>query len=99
MRKHLFFLLFFVLIGTAVVHAEEHKKVEIYLTSWCPYCAKMEKFLKQNKVDYERYDVEKDTAAYRVFSELGGSGVPLVRVHSKVIYGYDPEAVMEALKT
>ena len=56
------------------------KKVEIFVTSWCPYCRKLEAFLKQSQIEYTRYDVEKDEKGARLFEDLGGEGVPLVRV-------------------
>jgi len=45
-------------------------------------------------IPYTAYDIEKDSAAAGTYRELGGRGVPVVRVGSHVIRGYSPEAVM-----
>lgn len=71
--------------------------VEIFVTSWCGYCKKMERFLKEHGISYTRYDIEKDENAARIYRELGGSGVPVVRIGSNVVHGYNPDAVMSYL--
>lgn len=71
--------------------------VELFVTSWCGYCKKMERFLKEHGIPYTRYDIEKDDNAARTYRELGGSGVPVVRVGSNVVHGYNPDAVMSYL--
>ena len=73
-------------------------KVEIFVTSWCPYCRKLEAFLERNQIEYTRYDVEADTKGAEIFEELGGSGVPVTRVGNEVIHGYDPERIIAAIK-
>ena len=71
--------------------------VELYMTSWCGYCKKMVRFLNEKGIPYTAYDIEKDSAAARTYREMGGNGVPVVRVGSHVIHGYNPEAVMSYL--
>jgi len=71
--------------------------VEVYMTSWCGYCRKLERFLKEKGISYTAYDIEKDSNAARIFSELGGGGVPVTRVGSHVVHGYNPEAVISYL--
>ena len=97
MKRVLFLALLFSAALSAAAIAQD-KKVEIFVTDWCPYCTKLESFLKKHHIEYTRYNVEKSEEGSRIFSELGGIGVPLVRVGSTVIPGYDPEALMEELK-
>lgn len=68
--------------------------VEVFITSWCGYCKKMVRFLNEKGIPYTAYDIEKDSVAARTYRELGGNGVPVVRVGSHVVHGYSPEAVM-----
>jgi glutaredoxin len=68
--------------------------VEMFVTSWCGYCKMMERILDKKGIAYTTYDIEKDDSAARTFQKLGGRGVPLVRVGSKVVYGYDPDTVI-----
>jgi glutaredoxin len=68
--------------------------VELYVTSWCGYCKMMEKVLDKKGIAYVAYDIEKDDRAAQIYRDLHGRGVPLVRVGSKVVYGYDPDTVI-----
>jgi glutaredoxin len=70
------------------------EKVEVFMTSWCGYCKKMVRFLNEKGIPYTAYDIETDKAAARTYRELGGNGVPVTRVGSHVVHGYNPGAVM-----
>lgn len=82
---------------TAVSKTAKVKKVEIFITDWCPYCRQLETFLKSKKIAYERYDIEKNFAGKKKYKSLGGEGVPLVLIGSKVIKGFDPDAIQAEL--
>jgi glutaredoxin len=69
-------------------------KVEVFMTSWCGYCRKMIQFLREKGIPYTAYDIEKDSAAAEKYDEIGGRGVPVVRVGSHIVFGYGPEAVL-----
>jgi glutaredoxin len=73
------------------------KKVEIFVTSWCPYCQKLENFLKERRVQYIRYDIEHDSKGMQLHQQLGGGGVPVTRIGSTVIRGFDTQALLQAL--
>ena len=90
-------LVFFPVQPPSVEAAPQAKKVEIFVTSWCPYCRKIESFLKKEKIEFTRYDVEQDPKGAAIFSSIGGTGVPVIRVDKQVIHGYDPDAVLAAL--
>ncbi|MBI5620471.1 hypothetical protein HY949_01710 [Candidatus Gottesmanbacteria bacterium] len=77
---------------------EISKSVEVFVTSWCPYCKKLEALLNSKGISYTRYDIEKDQSANKVFKELGGRGVPLTTVDSNIIHGYNPEAIIRLIK-
>jgi len=69
--------------------------IEVFVTSWCGYCRKMLGFLQEKGIPFTVHDIERDSNAARAYRELGGNGVPVVRVGSHVVHGYNPEAVME----
>ena len=97
MRKRSLLSLVALLLVCAAVYSAPAKKVDIFITSWCPYCRKLETFLQQNKIDYTRHDVEKDPVSADEFKRLGGQGVPLTRVGKKLVRGYDPGEILAAL--
>jgi glutaredoxin len=73
------------------------RKVEVYLTSWCGHCREVTRFLDEKKIPYTVYDIEKDKAAAKTFRGFGGIGVPVVRVGTHVIIGYNPEEILARL--
>ncbi len=74
-------------------------KVEVFVTSWCPYCTKLQKFLKAKGIRYTAYDIETDTSARKRYNELGVRGVPVTRIGSLIIQGYNPDAVLKAIES
>ena len=96
--KRLFLLLaFFFLLGFDTFAAQA-KKVDVYITSWCPYCGKLQDFLTSNHIEFTSHDIEKDPAAHKAFYRMGGQGIPLTRVGDDIIHGYDPDRVTESLQ-
>lgn len=74
------------------------EKVVLYATTWCAYCAKTRKFFLENKIAYQEWDVENSEQGRNDYRLLRGHGVPIIVVDgSKVIRGYDPESINEAL--
>jgi glutaredoxin len=72
--------------------------VEIYVTSWCPYCAQAIKFFRDNHVPYVAYDIEKDSAAAKRRDRLSPrQGVPFAVINGTKIYGFSAEAYSAAL--
>lgn len=76
-------------------HTDE---VEIYTTSWCPYCKQAIAFLRSNRIDFRQYDVEKDRKAAARMRKLGGTGgVPFAIINGKKIGGFSLQAYKQAL--
>jgi len=72
--------------------------VEIYTTSWCPYCKQAIAFLRSNRINFRQYDVEKDRKAAARMRELGGTGgVPFAIINGKKIGGFSLQAYKQAL--
>lgn len=67
--------------------------VELYVTDWCGYCKRAERYLRSKGVSYVAYDIEKDSAAMQRHKDLGGRGVPLIVVGSHKISGFSPETI------
>ncbi len=73
-------------------------QVEVFVTDWCPYCRRLEEFLKSKGIAYQRYNIELDKEASDKYAALGTSGVPVTRIGTKVIHGYNPDAILQTLK-
>ncbi len=64
------------------------KKVVMYATSWCGYCAKARKYFQDNNIAFVEYDVEKNAAKEKEFKRLGGTGFPLIIIGKKKMMGF-----------
>ena len=79
--------------------AAAQPRVEVFVTSWCPYCQLLEQFLKSNNIPYVRQDIERNPAARRMHEQLGGGSIPVTRVDgSTIIRGFNPPSILAALK-
>jgi glutaredoxin-like YruB-family protein len=73
-------------------------KVKIYTLPNCPFCRLAKQFFKENNIDFEEIDVSKDQeAAKKLIEKSGQLGVPVIEIDGKIIVGFNPEAIKEAL--
>ena len=76
-----------------------NSNVEIYTTSWCPYCKQAKEYLKSRGIPYIEYDVEKSKEAMRRKRDLTPSGgVPVAVINGQVIDGFSEESYDAALR-
>jgi glutaredoxin-like YruB-family protein len=74
-------------------------KVELYTTSWCPYCQKARDFFRSRGIAFTEYDVEKDKeAALRKKKLDNRNGVPFVVIDGRTVHGYSDAAYEAALR-
>jgi glutaredoxin len=74
-------------------------QVDLYVTSWCPYCKKAIAFLRRNNIAFNVYDIERDFAAATRKKELDPNyeGVPLAVINRVKIRGFDEAEFRAAL--
>jgi len=74
------------------------KKITVYSTATCPYCAMVKNFLKDNNINFENKDVGQDHQAAREMVEKSGQmGVPVVDIDGEFIVGFNKPAIVKAL--
>jgi len=78
--------------------AHPDRKVVLFATSWCGYCAKTRALLNRYNIPFTEYDIEKSDEAHANFERLGGRGVPLVLIGTQVIHGFDESEIRAALQ-
>jgi glutaredoxin len=82
--------------------ALERKKkadVELYTTSWCPYCRKARDYLRSRGIDFTEYDIEQDKeAAIRKRQLDNRGGVPFAIINGRAIRGFSASAYERALQ-
>lgn len=73
-------------------------KVELYTTSWCPWCKKAKAFFRTRGIAFTEYDIEKDKEAARRKTQIDRQqGVPFAVINGKGIHGYNIKAYKDAL--
>lgn len=74
-------------------------QVNLYVTSWCPYCKKAMAYLRKNNIAFIAYDIEKDSdaAAHKKSLDPGYSGVPLAVINGSTIRGFSEDSYQTAL--
>ncbi|WP_095144880.1 glutaredoxin domain-containing protein [Pseudomonas sp. Irchel s3b6] len=77
---------------------QANARVTLYATEWCGYCKLIRRFLDQKGIPYKEFDIEKDADARKAYEALGGRGIPIIDVNGTLIRGYDPNAILAALK-
>jgi len=74
-------------------------QVELYVTSWCPYCKQAIHYFQSKGIAFTAYDIEKDReAAQRKQSLDGQGGVPFAVINGIAVHGYAPEQYGRALQ-
>lgn len=73
--------------------------VVMYTTSWCPYCEKARVLFQRTDTPYIEYDVEKSPQAMAEYKNLHGHGVPVIRIGTQVIHGYNPDSIRAAIES
>lgn len=74
-------------------------KVDLYVTSWCPYCKKAIAYLRKNAIAFTAYDIEQDldAAARKKTLDPGYSGIPLAVINGAAIRGFSEDTYQQAL--
>lgn len=67
-------------------------RVELYTTSWCPYCKQARQFFRSRGIALKDHDVEKDGGAAARKAQDSNSGVPFAVVNGTEIHGYSEVA-------
>jgi glutaredoxin 3 len=65
--------------------------VQVYTTSYCPYCVRAKSLLNRKGVAFEEIDVTDDDALREKMIEMAGGRrtVPEIFINGKIIGGYD----------
>ncbi|HEY6394514.1 MAG TPA: glutaredoxin 3 [Candidatus Binataceae bacterium] len=66
-------------------------KVEVYTTTYCPFCTRAKNLLKSKGVAFEEIDVTDDDARREKMTQLAGGRrtVPEIFINGKILGGYD----------
>ena len=73
-------------------------KVEIYTTSYCPFCIRAKSLLTRKGIGFNEIDVTDDDALREKMIELSGGRrtVPEIFINGKIVGGYDELSTLDA---
>lgn len=75
-------------------------RVILFSTSTCSWCRRAKRYLRENRVPFKEVNVEKDPDAARdLVRKTGQTGVPVVKIGSKWIVGFDQRKIERELKS
>ena len=74
------------------------REVKIYTTPGCPYCKMAKKFLNDNSIKYQEFNVVEDKAAREEMrNKCRSLGVPTICFDNEVLVGFDEAQLREKL--
>ena len=84
----------------STVHRKDQQhEVELYVTSWWPYCDKAKSYLASKGIAFKVYDIEKDAAAAKRKKQLDpGRGVPFAIINGTKLSGWSQRMYELALE-
>lgn len=73
--------------------------VRVFTTQECGQCKTVKKFLEYKNIPFEVEDITHDyDKAVELQMQSGYIGVPVVQINKEFIKGYNPAAMMKALR-
>ena len=73
-------------------------RVVVFSTSSCPWCTRAKRYLKESGVRFNEVNIERDPkAAQDLVKKTGQRGVPVEKVGSKWIVGFDQPRIEKEL--
>ena len=74
------------------------KKVVVYTSPDCIWCAKVKKYLKDNKIKFFVYDISRDKRKmYELIKKSGKMGTPQTEIGSGIVVGFDKDKINQLL--
>jgi len=73
-------------------------KVVLFSTTTCSWCRRAKKYFRESSVPFREVNVERDASAARTIQkQTGQTGVPVIKIGSKWIVGFDQPAIEREL--
>lgn len=74
------------------------KQVKIYSTLTCPICRRTKRFLEENKIPFQDFNVGIDAVARdEMINKSGQMGVPVIDIDGEIVVGFDEPKLREKL--
>ena len=69
-------------------------KVVLFSTSTCSWCRRGKRYFRENRIPFKEINVERDQeAAKDITRKTGQTGVPVIKIGSQWIVGFDKQRI------
>jgi glutaredoxin 3 len=69
-------------------------KVLLFSTSTCSWCRRAKRYFKERRVPFKEINIERDSDAARdIQRKTGQTGVPVIKIGSAWIVGFDKDRI------
>ena len=73
-------------------------KVLLFSTPTCSWCRRAKRYFKERRVAFKEVNIERDPDAARdIVRKTGQTGVPVIKIGSRWIVGFDKEQIEKEL--
>ena len=73
-------------------------RVVLFSTSTCSWCRRAKRYFKERRVPFKEVNVDRDQQAARdIARKTGQTGVPVIKIGSSWIVGFDRERIEKEL--
>jgi glutaredoxin 3 len=73
-------------------------RVVLFSTSTCTWCLRAKRYFKEHRVPFKEINIERDAKAARdIVRKTGQTGVPVIKIGSSWIVGFDRERIEKEL--
>jgi glutaredoxin 3 len=73
-------------------------RVVLFSTSTCSWCRRAKRYFRENRVPFKEINVERDPDVARdIVRKTGQTGVPVIKIGSSWIVGFDRERIEKEL--
>ena len=73
-------------------------KAVMFSTSTCSWCRRAKRYFKEHRIPFKEVNIERDPQAARdIVRKTGQAGVPVIKIGSSWIVGFDKERVEKEL--
>ena len=73
-------------------------KVILFTTPTCSWCIRAKRYLRENRVHFKEVNIERDPKAGQdLLRKTGQMGVPVIKIGSRWIVGFDQSAIEKEL--
>ncbi|WKE65026.1 glutaredoxin family protein [Gallaecimonas kandeliae] len=84
-------------LSSSFWHAGD-KSPKLYTNDWCPACVRTDALLQELGVKAERVNMDYALEADQIRAKYGDASLPILVLGDKVIHGYAPDRIRQALQ-